>query len=141
MKAKNINKIKDPRLDIQMEPFPRITVELVDKMVEIAKKNESTSHVQTSGDWDTIINLYKLFKTFYPKTEADFIKQMKDFRKDEYAHGIGGDKGARIQHQMEVPKPLFSMIMAIFPDQQWDKKFVKDLAKVLPQLSPVSDGY
>lgn len=133
-----MNKIKG---DIKMEPFPRITVEVVDRLVEIAKKNGSKDVVQTSKDWDTIAKMYEVFRVFFPKTEAAFVEGIQDFRKRENAHGIGKEGGAAVQHQLEVPMPLFQMIETIFPQQKWDKKFVKGIAQVLPQLKPINDNY
>ncbi len=126
---------------IHYEPFAAHVVEAVDYLIDIAKKNGSKDHVQTSADWATIREIFVLYAKMYPKHYEEFIKGIKEFRQIELSHGIGGDKGARIQHVLEVPDKFHAMVKIIFPLQEWNRKFCLRLAKECPALRPISDGY
>jgi len=135
--------ISDPILgEIKMEAFPRHAVEAIDSLIELAKKNKSKDTVKTEKDWQTIEFIYKVFSVIFPLSDLALKKSIKEFRASENPHGIGRGAGeALIQHQLEIPQPLYTMINTIFANQKWDKKFVKGIAKVLPQLKPINDNY
>lgn len=128
-------------LDIHYEPFAANVVMAVDYLVDIAKKNGSKDYVQTSADWDTIRSIFALYAKMYPDHFQEFMKGIKQFRQMEQAHGVGGDKGARIQHVLEVPDKFHHMVRIIFPLQKWDRKFTLRLAKECPALKPINDTY
>lgn len=128
-------------LDIHMEPFARHVVMGTDFIVETAKKNGSKSHVQTTADLKTLRAIFDVWSKMYPDYYNDFMKSIAWFRANEQDHGVGGDKGAKIQHQLEIPEKLYQMIMAIFPDQKWDRKFIMKLVKALPELKVINDTF
>lgn len=128
-------------LSLHYEPFDERTVKAVDKIIEVAKNNGSKSHVQTSYDWKTIEFIYYVWQRSYPTHYRDFMNSIHWFRQNELDHGIGGDKGARIQHQLEIPEKLYTMIMSVFPDQVWDRKFIMQFAKNLPDTKVIADNY
>lgn len=43
-----------------------------------------------------------------------------------------------IQHQLEIPEKFAELIWAIFPDQKFDRDFVRGLSKTLPILKVAS---
>lgn len=128
-------------LNIRMEPFNAKLVEAVDLIVAIAKKNGSKGVVQTSQDWKTMKSIYFVYAKLFPENATDFEKSVKEFRKHSKDHGVGGDKGAKIQHNLEVPNIFYYMTKVIFPDQKWDTKFAHKISTELPQLKPITDGY
>lgn len=116
-------------------PYERYMVEYVDKLIEVAKNNGSKGRVQTSLDWKTMEFIYKGWKVLYPKSSQEFESNMKLWRLRANDWGVSKEKGgAMIQHQLEVPMPLYQLIAAIFTDQTWDKKFVKSFARHFPQF-------
>ena len=131
----------DEALDIQLEPFAAHVVAGTDYVVGVAKKNGSKSHVQTSKDLQTLRAIFDVWTRMYPAYYEEFMKGIRWFRKNEGAHGIGGDKNARIQHQLEVPQKLYEMIMAIFPDQDWDRPFIKKLVQAIPEVKVIDDTF
>lgn len=128
-------------LDIHYEPFDALTVEAVDRIVEIAKKNGSQDYIQTEADWRTVETIYKVFSIMYPETNKDFEKAVKSFRDKSNTHGIGKDGEGLVQHTLEVPQPFYQMMKTIFPLQEWDRKFCLKMAQKLPQLKPIKDSY
>lgn len=141
MAGKTVNVQLDKMAGVHWEAFPEHIVKAVDYVVDIAKKNGSKDYVQTSADWATIREVFNLYAKMYPQHFAEFAKGIREFRKVEYDHGIGGDKGARIQHVLEVPEKFHAMLKAIFPMQKWDRKFTLRLAKECPALKPIDDNY
>lgn len=124
----------DNDLDIEMVPVYRQLSEAIDSIIEVANKNGSKDSVVTSGDWETVIYIFKVWETLYPQQASDFYKSMSFFRSHETT-GVAKDKGgATIQHQLEVPQQFYLMFKVFFPKQKWDKKFVRGLSSVLPQL-------
>lgn len=128
-------------LNIRMEPFNAKMVEAVDLIVAIAKKNGSKGVVQTSQDWKTMKSIYFVYTKMFPKHAQDFEDSIKRFRAESKEHGVGGDKGAKIQHNLEVPNIFYYMTKVIFPDQVWDTKFAHKISRELPQLKPINDNY
>lgn len=127
--------MKDPNLDIKMELFPKYVVEAVDSLILYANKNKAYSPiVESPVDWKIIEGIYRLFSIMYPNTEKEFIKSIKHFKTTEVNKGIAREGEGMIQHQLEVPQPLYQMINSFFPQQKWDKQFVKEISQVLPQL-------
>jgi len=130
---------KNERLNIHMEPFERPLVDFVDKLIEVAKKNDSSGRIRWKQDWETVAFIYLGFKSLYPISCRDFEKKMHEWQGSIQRHGILKEGEAMIQHQLEVPRPFYMMFNTIFPDQQWDKKFVQDLSKHLPQFRASGD--
>lgn len=126
---------------VHYEAFPEHVVTAVDYLIDIAKKNGSKDYVQTSQDWSTIREIFALYAKMYPQHFSEFAKGIREFRKVEHNHGVGGDKGARIQHVLEVPDKFHHMVKIIFPLQKWDRKFTLKLAKECPALKPINDTY
>lgn len=129
-----INNIKDPNLNIKMEPFPRPMVEFVDNLMDYARKYSSMSDVTTQGDWDTLAFIYKGWKILYPQDAWNFEHDMMKVRKDTVKKGIVKEGEAMMQHLMNIPGPLYHMIKTIFPNQKWNRKFINKLLFVFPQM-------
>jgi hypothetical protein len=125
----------NPKAGIKMIPYEREIVAFIDKLLEVANRNGSKGALQTSLDWNTLDFLYKGWKVLYPEDASTFENHMKQTHTLNYRRdGIAKEKNAMIQHILEIPSPLYQMIKVIFPDQKWDKRFVRDFAKHFPGM-------
>lgn len=116
-------------------PYEKYYVDFIDALVQVAKKNESKLSVQSDRDWDTINFIYKGWKVCFPISSEEFERHMVLHRALSNDKGIAKEAGgAMIQHMIEVPRPLYSMVQAIFPMQVWDKKFVAKFSEKLPSF-------
>lgn len=129
--------VNDPEkeLNIRYEAFPRSYVEVIDRLIDLAKKNGSKDVIQSSRDWQTIEYIYKAFSILFPNEHAQFEKNMQELRARQLnRNSIAKQDGGMIQFQLNMPQKLYDMIITFFPKQAFDKKFVQGLAKHLPVL-------
>jgi hypothetical protein len=118
-------------------PFEKEIVNFTDKLVEIARKNNSNNSVTHENDWKTIEFMYRGFKILYPQDACDFEKEMERVRKQHSLqgnHGISSEGSAMLEYMMSVPAPLYRMMRVIFPTQIWDRKFVNKFTSHFPQM-------
>lgn len=127
--------LQNPTKGISYVPYETPLVQFIDNLIEYAKKNGSTSQIVTESDWKTLDYIMQGFETLYPELSHTFYENMKEWRKQSTLHAVAkGEFGARIQHQLEIPQKVYLMIQIIFPNQKWDKKFVKKFASHYKQF-------
>lgn len=115
--------------------LPRQQVTLIDKIVEKLKNNTS-GLVENEFDWEAVVLLFELFKVEHPAHYENFIEMIKQYRiATTSTHAIIKDEqGDMVQHMLEVPEVFHNYIHQTFPNQKWDKKFIKKLTSELPIL-------
>ena len=111
---------------------PREQVMIIDKIVELVKDSQGV--VETSNHWKAISLMFDLFRKEFPAHYDAFVEEIKQYRLATASNKgiIKDDAGDSIQHQMEIPERFFQYVRAIFPDQKWDREFLKKLAQELP---------
>lgn len=116
---------------------PRKKVEMIDKLVELSKNSGTT--IEDEKDWEIVAKLFEFFKVEFPEDYAYFLQGITQMR-SQYNYGTAMIKegNGMIQHQMEIPEKFAELIYAIFPDQKFDRDFVRGLAKTLPILKVAS---
>lgn len=125
----------DPKTGLEYVPYETPLVNAIDKLIEIAKKNESKDSIQREKDWETMEWIVKLWSYLYPDHFYQFSKHMKELRSHANMNGVAKEHGgAMIQHQLEIPQRLYQMIGVVFPYQKFDKKFVAQFASKLPMF-------
>lgn len=106
----------------------------VEKIVAMAKGRPT--FVDGEKDWEIIWELFVLWYEEYPEEYDHFQKSIAELRanlKDK--DGMIKEKGSDLwQIQLEVPMTFHTMIRAIYPDQKWDKKFTREIAKRIPVI-------
>jgi hypothetical protein len=114
---------------------PRQQVMVIDKIVEKLKNNESGT-VETQDDWDAVVLLFDLFRLEHTGHYNWFIETIKEYRKGTTSnHGIvKDDAGDMVQHMLEIPEVFHQYMHRVFPNQKWDKKFIRKLTTELPIL-------
>jgi hypothetical protein len=116
---------------------PRRKVQIIDALVELSK-NSSTS-IQTNKDWEIVEKLFEFFKTEFPEDYQHFLIGIAQIKRDHnYGKAFIKDGSGMMQHQMEIPEKFAELIYAIFPDQKFDRDFVRGLARTLPILKVAS---
>ena len=117
---------------------PRKKVEMIDKLVELSKNSGTT--IEDEKDWEIVAKLFEFFKVEFPEDHYYFLQGIAQI-KSNYNHGTAMVKqgDGMVQHQLEIPEKFAELIYAIFPDQKFDKDFVRGLAKTLPILKVASE--
>jgi hypothetical protein len=116
---------------------PRKKVEIVDKLVELSKNSGTT--IETEKDWEIVSKLFDFFKTEFPEAYSEYLVSIAQLRSQHnYGNAIVKQGDGMIQHQLEIPEKFAELIYAIFPDQKFDRDFVRGLSKTLPILRVAS---
>lgn len=110
-------------------------LKLVDEIVYKVRHNTSGT-VESDTEWEAIVLMFELFKIEYPEHYDWFVDKIKFYRQaTQDTHGIIKDEsGDSMQHQLEIPEGFHMYVHTMFPNQKWDKKFVRRLIKELPIL-------
>ncbi len=128
---KEKQKVKE-MLTVDYVPFPAELVIRVDRIVEAAKG--SSGFVQTQADLKVLRMLFDLFVRYYPQAANDLYQSVKFFKTNEKEKGISKEGSAMIQHTLEMPQRLHELIHAVYPNQKYDRQFVRRLVSVIPEV-------
>lgn len=121
-------------------PYEKPIVEFVDALLMFARKNGSEVSITKDKDWDTMAFMYRGWSTLYPKSAKEFEDEMKSLRAHQkVSHAIAKEGSAVIQHKLKIPRPLYDMILTIWPFQTFNDKFVNKFAELFPMLKVTSD--
>ena len=116
---------------------PRRKVQIIDKLVELSKNSGTT--IESDKDWEIVAKLFEFFKTEFPEDYAYYLQSIAMLRSQHnYGKAFIKQGDSMIQHQLEIPEKFAEMIYAIFPDQKFDRDFVRGLSKTLPILRVAS---
>lgn len=114
---------------------PREQMQLIDKVVEKLRNNQS-GMVETEDDWAAVKLLFDLFRKEHPGHYEWFVEEIKKFRVATVStHGIIKDESSdMVQHMLEIPEIFHAYIHKMFPNQKWDRTFIRKLSQELPIL-------
>jgi len=116
---------------------PRRKVELIDKLVELSKNSSTT--IESEKDWEIVAKLFDFFKSEFPEDYSDYLISIAHLRREHnYGKAFIKQGSGMMQHQLEIPEKFAELIYAIFPDQKFDRDFVRGLSKTLPILKVAS---
>jgi hypothetical protein len=116
---------------------PRKKVELIDKLVELSKNSGTT--IETEKDWEIVEKLFDFFKSEFPEAYSEYLVSISHLRSQHsYGNAIIKEGDSMLQHQLEIPEKFAELIYAIFPDQKFDRDFVRGLSRTLPILRVAS---
>lgn len=126
---------------IKMIPYEKPIVDFVEALLDVAHRNNSRDYIQHAGDWKTMEFMYKGWAILYPKSAAEFDREMKSLRSlQKGRHAIARDKGGAImQHKLKVPRPFYQMMTTIWRNQVFDEKFVNQFARYFPSFKVTND--
>lgn len=117
----------NPNSQIVLRQYERRIVERIDAIVELAHGERDI--ISTASDWKVFEELLKFFASEWPDEFNEFQSTMKDIREIK---GEGYSRSREIKHVGSFPPKLMRITKAIFPSQQWDKKFTSKLVRRFP---------
>lgn len=118
----------NPDAQIVLRQFRRKYVEAIDHIVELA--HGERDFVTSDSDRKVMEELIKFFAEEWPEEFAEFKATILDIRSTRNEGGYSENK--EMKYVGAIPPRLAKMMKAIFPAQQWDKKFVNKLVKKFP---------
>ena len=118
----------DPDALIVMKQYQKQVVDAVDRIVEIA--HGQRDYVKNESDWLVVEELLRFFAKQWPEEWAEFKTTVPDIRRTRNENGYSQNK--EIKYIASVPPKFMKMIKAIFPAQEWDKKFMAKFIKRFP---------
>lgn len=103
----------------------------VDRIMELRRGRPT--FVDGDQDWVVLVELFKLWADEYPDQFQEFANSISIIKSElNNKNAIAKDGEAMMQHQLEVPEMFYKMVKIVYPDQVWDRKFVKGLARNIP---------
>jgi hypothetical protein len=119
----------NPDAQIVLRQYQREVVEMVDSIVELA--HGERDFVKSENDWKVFEELLIFWMKQWPEEYIEFKDAIKDIRE---TRGTGGySKSKEIKYVGALPSQRFmKMVKAIFPAQQWDKKFTQKFVNRFP---------
>jgi hypothetical protein len=105
--------------------FRKADVEAVDRLLELSRGNRET--VKTDDDWNVLANIIVFYIQRWPEEWAEFRSSMPEIRGTRNAGGYSKTK--EMVYLASLPFRLERLIKTIFPNQQYDKKFMYKFIK------------
>ena len=113
------HKALHPEQKIMLRAFRQRDLDDVDKLIEISKGHREA--VKTESDWNVVGNLVVFYMQRWPHEWMEFRNTIPDIRQ---TRGAGGYSQSReIKYVGALPLRLERIIKAIFPNNQFNKKF------------------
>lgn len=124
-----LEKQMNPDTRLVLRAFEREVVETVDAIVELA--HGERDFIKTESDWKVFEELLKFWIKQWPQEYIEFKETIRDLRETRNDGGYSESK--ELKYVGALPSQRFmKMVKAIFPAQQWDKKFISKFIKRFP---------
>jgi hypothetical protein len=117
-----------PDAPIVWRQYEKTVVEDVDKIVELSHGNREV--VKTSKDWEILEELLKFYIKRWPQEFAEFKETIPNIRHSRRDGGYS--KSKETMYVGAIPPRFMKLIKVIFPQQQFDKKFVWKMVTKIP---------
>lgn len=121
--------------DIYKVPYERQLVMAVDALLDMSRQAGHSKTVETEKHWELVEKIAELWATLYPEQWHEYKAmqtRQKLAQKNKTASNKEGE--AHIQHQLEIPRKFYELMMAVFPLQKFDKKFAAKFARRMPLM-------
>lgn len=119
----------NPNAVILMRQFQKQVVDAVDRIVELA--HGQRDFVKTESDWKVVEEMLGFWAKQWPNEYLEFKASVVDIRETRNEGGYSSTK--EIKYVGALPSLRFQrMLKAVFPAQQWDKKFSNKFVKKFP---------
>ena len=127
-------------LEVKISDYERVS-----NLIKFMQDNRSpTKKVETPNDWKVVQVLYDFWKKEQPLEHAFFLKSIQNYSNayygtgNEFAEMIHQETGQRskmeIRHVLEIPERFYHVFTSVYPNQDWDKPFIRQLLKEIPEL-------
>ncbi len=118
----------DPDSKILLRVYQKHIVDAIDRIVEMAHGQRES--VTSENDWKVVEELLRFFARQWPNEFNNFKNAIPDIRSSRREKGYSESK--EIMYIGSIPPRFMKLVKAIFPTQQWDKKFINKLVKRFP---------
>lgn len=118
----------NPKAPIVWRQYERRLVDSVDRLVELAHGERDL--VKSLKDWEIVIEIVKFFADEWPDEWNSFKATIPDIRHTRREGGYS--ETGEIKYVGAIPPRLMRMIKAIFPLQEFDKRFVNKFVSKFP---------
>ena len=119
----------NPNSVILMRQFQKQVVDAVDRIVELA--HGQRDFIKTESDWKVVEEMLGFWAKQWPEEYMEFRAAVVDIRETRNKGGYSSTK--EIKYVGALPSLRFQrMLKAVFPAQQWDKKFSNKFVKKFP---------
>jgi hypothetical protein len=118
----------NPDTKIVLKTFQRNIVDTVDQIVELAHGQRDM--VRGESDWKVVEALLLFFSWKWPNEFQEFKAGIPDLRKSRNTGGYSDSK--EIKYVCAIPPRFMKLVKAIFPDQEWDKRFTNKFIRRFP---------
>lgn len=111
---------------------------LIDKIVEESSHSQEKYPV-SDRDWNLVVTIYELWKNFFPTHYQEFLESAKIFKNEHVLNkGIVREGQTILQHKLEIPEMLYTMIKKVFPEFRFTEKNAKKFVSLLPEFGSKS---
>ena len=121
-------KTVNPDAVIVLKQYRRDVVDRVDRIIELA--HGQRDFVISENDWKIVEELFMFWANQWPNEYREFKSVVPDIRSSRKDGGYSQSK--EIKYVGAIPPRFMKMIKAIFPAQQWDKKFINKFVNKYP---------
>lgn len=119
----------NPDAKIMLRAFERRVVDTVDRIIELAHGQRDL--ITSESDWKVVEELLKFWAMQWPQEYIEFKGSIRNIRETRRDGGYSTSK--EIKYVGALPSQRFmKMMKAIFPGQQWDKKFTQKFVNRFP---------
>lgn len=114
-----------PDSQLVLRAFKKQTVDRVDRIIELA--HGQRDFVTSENDWKIVEELILFFAAQWPNEFLEFKQSIPEIRQSRNSGGYSDSR--EMVYVGAIPPRLMKLVKAIFPAQQWDKKFVNKFVK------------
>lgn len=119
------HKAVHPEDRIMLRAFRQKDVDDVDRLMEISKGHRE--EVKTDSDWNVLANVVVFYIQRWPNEWEEFRKTIPDIRRTRKNGGYSTSR--EIKYLGAIPLRLERLIKAIFPRNQFNKRFSNQFIK------------
>ncbi len=109
-----------PEKTLVWRQFRENDVKAVDRIVELAHGDREA--VVTQKDWEIFASLLAFYQERWPDEFNSFVDSVKDIRRSRSQGAYS--KSKEMMYVGTLPVRFMKIIKVIFPEQQFDKKFI-----------------
>ena len=122
-------KMMNPDTRFVVRVFERQVVDTIDAIIELA--HGERDFVKSASDWKVVEAMLGFWAKKWPEEYTEFKASVADIRATRNTGGYS--KSKEIKYVGALPSQRFmKMLKAIFPAQQWDKKFTQKFVNKFP---------
>jgi len=112
---------------------------MIDDLVE-ESSHASEQYPVTERDWKIVVQMYELWRVFFPNHYDQFIKSAEMYRREHlFNKGVVKEGNSMLQHKLEIPEMLYNMIKKVFPRFRFtNEQTVKKFIALLPEFGSYS---